>query len=118
MPPSVVNFAEKLDLFSDHWAPKTVARMNGYSFKLVKVQGDFVWHSHEDTDEVFIVLDGDLRIDFRDGAVTVRAGEMTVVPKGAEYRPFAEAERQMLLVERMGVLNTEDAATAAPEEWI
>ncbi len=118
MLPGVVNLAAKLDMFSEHWAPKTVAQMNGYGFKLVKVEGDFVWHAHENTDEVFIVLDGELRIDFRDGAVTLGAGEMTVVPKCTEHKPFAESECHLMLVEPTGVLNAEDASTAAPEEWI
>ena len=118
MLPAVISFAEKLALFSDQWAPKTVAQMNGLGFRLVRIEGDFVWHEHADTDEVFIVLEGELRIEFRDGAVTVRQGEMTVVPKGVEHKPFAESECQMLLIDPLELPNTGDEATAAPVEWI
>ena len=86
------NFREKLGLFSEHWQPKVIAEMNDYQLKIVKLQGDFVWHDHKDTDETFIVLEGDLRIDFRDGAVHVLAGEMFVVPRGVEHKPYAERE--------------------------
>jgi len=87
-----INFASKLDLFHDHWQPKVIAEMNDYQFKLVKLQGDFIWHDHKDTDETFIVLQGALRIDFRDGAVHLSAGEMFVVPKGVKHKPCAEQE--------------------------
>ncbi len=101
-----VNFREKLGLILEQWQPKVVAEMNDYQFKLVKLEGDFVWHRHEDTDETFIVLDGKLRIDFRDGAVTINGGEMFVVPKGVEHKPYAEREVKMLLIEPRGVPNT------------
>ena len=116
-----INFADKLAKFSDHWSPKIIARMNDYHFKLVKVQGDFVWHSHADTDEVFVVLDGELRIDFRDGRVVVKSSEMFVVPKGVEHKPFAERECKMMLVEPAGTINTGDAGgnlTASDNVWI
>jgi mannose-6-phosphate isomerase-like protein (cupin superfamily) len=116
-----VNFRQKLALFAEQWQPKVVAEMNDYQFKLVKLQGDFVWHDHKDTDETFIVLDGDLRIDFRDGAVRLLAGEMFVVPKGVEHKPFAEHEVKLLLIEPRGVLNTGDAGgerTAQNDLWI
>ena len=116
-----VNFRDKLGLIVERWQPKVVAEMNDYQFKLVKLEGDFVWHRHEDTDETFIVLDGELRIDFRDGAVTVAAGEMFVVPKGFEHKPYAEREVKMLLVEPRGVPNTGDAGgerTAQNDVWI
>ena len=116
-----INFKQKLGLFSEHWLPKVVAEMNDYQFKLVKLQGDFVWHDHEDTDETFIVIDGELRIDFRDGAVRIGAGEMFVVPKGIEHKPFAEKEVQMLLIEPRGVPNTGTAGgarTAPNDVWI
>src|SRR5256886_15992113 len=79
---AAINFGEKLAKFSEHWSPKIIAQLNDYHFKLVKVQGDFVWHSHAETDEVFLVLDGEIRIDFRDGLVDLKAGEMFVVPRG------------------------------------
>jgi len=116
-----VNFRDKLGLIVERWQPKVVAEMNDYQFKLVKLEGDFVWHRHEDTDETFIVLDGKLRIDFRDGAVTVATGEMFVVPKGVEHKPYAEREVKMLLVEPRGVPNTGDAGeerTAQNDVWI
>ena len=116
-----INFAAKLALFSDHWTPKVIAEMNDYQFKVVKLQGDFIWHDHQQTDETFIVLDGVLRIDFRDGAVEVAAGEMFVVPKGVEHKPYAEHEVRLLLIEPRGVLNTGDASgdrTAANDVWI
>jgi mannose-6-phosphate isomerase-like protein (cupin superfamily) len=116
-----VNFRDKLGLFTEQWQPKVVAEMNDYQFKLVKLQGDFVWHDHKETDETFIVLDGELRIDFRDGAVTLLAGEMFVVPKGVEHKPFAETEVQLLLIEPRGVPNTGGVGgerTAPNDVWI
>ncbi len=118
---TAINFRRKFALFTEHWTPKVVAEMNDYQFKLVKVQGDFVWHSHQDTDETFIVIEGDLRIDFRDGAVTVGAGEMFVVPKGAEHKPYSENEVKLMLIEPRGVLNTGGAGgarTAENDVWI
>ncbi|MBH9027787.1 cupin domain-containing protein [Pseudomonas aeruginosa] len=116
-----INFAAKLALFDDRWQPRVIAQMNDYQFKLVKIEGDFVWHSHADTDETFIVLAGRLRIDFRDGAVHLGPGEMYVVPRGGEHKPFAEGEVRMLLVEPCGVRNTGDQGgerTAVNDLWI
>ena len=116
-----INFDEKLALFAEQWTPKVISEMNDYQFKIVKIEGDFVWHDHQDTDETFIVLDGDLRIDFRDGAVNVGRGEMFVVPKGVEHKPFAEKEVRLLLIEPRGVLNTGDQGgdrTAENDVWI
>lgn len=116
-----VNFHQKLSLFNEQWKPKVIAEMNDYQFKLVKLQGDFVWHDHQDTDETFMVIDGELRIDFRDGAVTLKAGEMYVVPKGVEHKPYAEREAKVLLIEPRGVVNTGDPdhARRAPNDvWI
>ena len=118
---SSINFRRKFALFDDQWQPKVVAEMNDYQFKVVKLQGDFIWHDHKDTDETFIVIEGDLRIDFRDGAVHVRTGEMFVVPKGVEHKPYAENEVKLLLIEPRGVLNTGDVGgerTAEPDVWI
>lgn len=103
-----INFKEKFELFSDLWSPKVIAEMNNYQFKLVKIQGDFVWHDHKDTDEVFIVLTGEMEIEFRDGKVRLTAGEMYVVPKGVEHKPFSENECEMLVIEPKGVVNTGD----------
>ncbi|HFH3645445.1 cupin domain-containing protein [Pseudomonas aeruginosa] len=116
-----INFAAKLALFDDRWQPRVIAQMNDYQFKLVKIEGDFVWHSHADTDETFIVLAGRLRIDFRDGAVHLGPGEMYVVPRCVEHKPFAEGEVRMLLVEPCGVRNTGDQGgerTAVNDLWI
>jgi len=104
-----LNFKEKFRLFDEHWSPRVIAEMNDYQFKLVKIQGDFIWHHHDDTDETFIVLDGNLRIDFRDGVVNLCPGEMFVIPKGVDHKPYAEAEVQVLLIEPRGVLNTGDS---------
>ncbi|MFH1851799.1 MAG: cupin domain-containing protein [Candidatus Neomarinimicrobiota bacterium] len=117
----VVNFADKFRQFSDRWSPKIIARMNDYHFKLVRVAGDFTWHEHRDTDEVFIVLEGQLGIDFRDRRIILGAGELLVVPKGVAHKPFAEQECKLLLVEPAGTVNTGDAGgpqTAANDAWI
>jgi mannose-6-phosphate isomerase-like protein (cupin superfamily) len=116
-----INFAQKFALFSERWQPRVVAEMNDYQFKIVKLQGDFIWHDHRDTDETFIVIEGELRIDFRDGAVRVNAGEMFVVPKGVEHKPSAEREVKLLLIEPRGVRNTGHEGgerTAANDVWI
>ena len=116
-----INFRQKFGLFDVQWEPKVIAEINDYQFKLVKLQGDFIWHNHRDTDEAFIVIEGDLRIDFRDGAVRVAAGEMFVVPKGVEHKPFAEKEVRLLLIEPRGVLNTGHEGgerTADNDVWI
>jgi mannose-6-phosphate isomerase-like protein (cupin superfamily) len=116
-----VNFAEKLGLFADRWQPRVIAELNDYQVKIVRIEGDFIWHDHPETDEAFLVLDGVLRIDFRDGAVTIGPGEMFVVPKGKEHKPFAEKEVSMLLIEPRGTLNTGHeggARTARDDLWI
>jgi mannose-6-phosphate isomerase-like protein (cupin superfamily) len=116
-----INFDKKLKLFDEQWQPKVIAEMNDYQFKVVKLQGDFIWHDHNNTDETFIVLEGVLRIDFRDGAVEISAGEMFVVPKGVEHKPYAEREVRLLLIEPRGVLNTGHEGgerTAASDVWI
>ncbi len=116
-----INIQEKLSKFSDHWSPKIIAQMNDYHFKLVKFQGDFVWHKHVATDEVFIVLDGEMSIEFRNGKVDLKAGEMFVVPKGVEHKPQAEKECRIMLIEPAGTINTGDAGgdlTAKDNIWI
>jgi mannose-6-phosphate isomerase-like protein (cupin superfamily) len=116
-----INLQEKLAKFSDHWSPKIIAQMNDYHFKLVKFQGDFVWHNHADTDEVFITLDGEMTIEFRDGKAHLKAGEMFVVSKGVEHKPFAEKECKIMLVEPAGTINTGHAGgdlTAEDNVWI
>ena len=116
-----INFRQKFGLVDEQWQPKVIAEMNDYQFKVVKLQGDFIWHDHKDTDETFIVMEGDLRIDFRDGAVHVSTGEMFVVPQGVEHKPYAESEVKLLLIEPRGVLNTGHAGgerTAQNDVWI
>ena len=116
-----INFQDKLAKFSEHWSPKIIAQMNEYHFKIVKVQGEFIWHDHPETDEVFLVLKGQLEIQFRDGGVLLSEGEMYVVPKGVEHRPVAKQECHILLVEPAGTVNTGDVLserTAANDIWI
>jgi mannose-6-phosphate isomerase-like protein (cupin superfamily) len=108
---TAINLAQQFATFAEHWSPKIVARMNGDEFKLVKLQGEFVWHRHADTDEVFIVVDGEMTLHFRDGDVRLRAGEMFVVPKGVEHKPSAAAECRVMLVEAAGTVNTGDVVS-------
>ena len=118
---SAISFKAKFAKFSEHFSPKIIAQMNDYQFKLGKFQGSFIWHKLTDTDEAFIVLDGEMRIDFRDGKVELKTGEMFVVPKGVEHKPFAEKECQIMLVEPVGTVNTGDAGgemTAKDDVWI
>jgi mannose-6-phosphate isomerase-like protein (cupin superfamily) len=116
-----INFEKKFELFDELWKPKTIAEMNDYQFKVVRLHGDFIWHNHNTTDETFIVLEGVLRIYFRDGAVNVATGEMFVVPKGVEHKPHAENAVKLLLIEPRGVLNTGQEGgerTAENDVWI
>ncbi len=101
-----INLDEKFSLFSEHWRPKVVAELNGQEMKLVKIKGEFPWHHHEQEDEMFFVWRGQIRLEFRDGSVTVNEGEALVVPCGVEHRPVAEEEAQIFLFEPKGVLNT------------
>lgn len=120
-PYQAINFSEKFARFSGQWTPRVVAEMNDYQFKIVRVQGDFVWHSHATTDEAFLVLEGELRIDFRDGHVLLRPGELYVVPQGVEHKPCAEHEARLLLIEPRGVLNTGEQGgerTALDDVWV
>jgi mannose-6-phosphate isomerase-like protein (cupin superfamily) len=116
-----INLEQKFGLFDERWQPKIIAEMNDYQFKIVKLKGDFIWHDHKETDETFIVLEGTLRIDFRDGAVHVSAGEMFIVPKGVEHKPYAEQEVKLMLIEPRGVRNTGHEGgerTATNDVWI
>ena len=119
---SKVNFREKLSKFSEQWTPKVIAEMNEYQFKLAKIEGVFVWHEHQDTDEAFIVIEGSMRIDFDDGSsVELDEGEMYVVPRGVRHRPCAESECRVMLVEPKGVVNTGESdseLTAPNDEWV
>ena len=116
-----INLGEKFRLFDEQWQPKVIAEMNDYQFKLVKLEGDFIWHDHPDTDETFMVIEGDLRIDFEDSSVHLKSGELFVVPKGVRHKPFADKEVKLMLIEPKGVLNTgkEDSdITAENDVWI
>ena len=116
-----VNLAEKLAKVTQHWSPRVVAEMNDYQLKVVKLKGDFVWHDHKETDEVFLVLRGEMEIGFRDRTVRLKAGELFVVPKGVEHITRAADECHVLLIEPRGVVNTGDAGgalTAANDKWI
>ena len=116
-----INFNNKFSKFSEQWSPKVIAELNDYQFKLVKIKGDFVWHDHKDTDEVFMVLSGEMEIEFRDGKVKISEGEMHVVPKGLEHKPYAEDECKILVIEPRGVVNTgesEGNLKAENDIWI
>jgi mannose-6-phosphate isomerase-like protein (cupin superfamily) len=113
---SKVNLAAKLAQFSDHWKPKTVARLNEYDVMVVKVQGEFVWHKHDETDDFFLVLQGELHVRLRDRTEVLGPGELFVVPRGVEHQTFAEKEASLLLIEPTGTPNTGDARTAAPRQ--
>jgi mannose-6-phosphate isomerase-like protein (cupin superfamily) len=116
-----VSLSGKLGLFSDLWSPKVVAELNDYQVKLVKLQGEFVWHQHDHTDELFLCLSGQLRIDLRDSTITLNEGELFVVPKGVEHKPNASEECHVMIIEPRGVINTGDAGsdlTAPNDQWI
>ena len=116
-----INIRDKFSKISEHWSPKIIAQMNDFHFKLAKVQGEFVWHDHPETDEVFLVIQGKLEIHLRDGKVILNEGELYVVPRGVEHKPFAEAECHVLLVEPAGTINTGsvvDEKTAPNPIWI
>lgn len=120
-PYQAINLAQKLGMIPEQWSPRVVAELNDYQFKLVRIEGDFIWHDHPETDEAFLVLEGELRIDFRDGAVGLGPGELFVVPKGVEHKPFAVGEVKLLLIEPRGVQNTGHAGgerTAPNDVWV
>ena len=121
MPAQSINLADKLARFEDTWAPKVIAALNDYQLKVVKLEGELVWHSHDDTDELFVCLTGQFDIEFRDGVTTVQAGELCVVPRGVEHKPVARERCEVLIIEPAGVVNTGDAdtnRTAPNDAWI
>jgi mannose-6-phosphate isomerase-like protein (cupin superfamily) len=121
MSTEAINLAQKLSKCTEHWSPRVIAEMNDYQLKLVKLLGDFVWHDHKDTDEVFLVLSGEMEIGFRDKLVTVKAGELFVVPKGVEHITRAPIECHALLIEPRGTINTGDVGgklTATSDVWV
>ena len=117
-----IDIRSKYKLFSEQWQPKVIAKMNDYQFKIAKIEGEFTWHSHKNTDETFIVIKGEINIEFRDGFVKVREGEMFVVPAGVEHKPMSKKESQIMLIEPHGVVNTGDNTsndlTAKNDVWI
>jgi len=116
-----VNLREKFSKFTKHWSPRVIAEMNNYQFKIAKIKGEFVWHDHKDTDETFIVIEGEMTLKFKDSEVNLSEGEMFVVPKGVEHKPYANKECKILVVEPRGVINTGDAGgefTMTEDIWI
>ena len=116
-----INLDEKFEMFNEYWTPKIIAELNDYQIKIVKVEGDFVWHDHSDTDEFFFVIEGTLFIEFESETMELNAGELYVVPKGVQHRPFAHGECKVMLIEPRGVVNTGEASsdlTASNDVWI
>ena len=116
-----INLKSKFELFSEHWSPKVIAEMNNYQFKVVKIKGEFTWHAHKETDEVFIVIEGSMGIEFKDRIVQLNSGEMIVVQKADQHKPFATEECKVLIIEPRGIVNTGDSGgnlTADNDIWI
>lgn len=113
-----INLLQKFSTFTEHWSPKIVAKLNDYDILIAKVEGEFTWHNHPDTDEFFMVIEGEITIEMKDGDVSLGPGEVYVVPKGKEHRPVAKSEAKIMLFEPTGVPNTGDEATAAKKEMI
>ena len=116
-----INFEEKYSKFTKHWSPRIIAEMNDYQFKLAKIKGEFVWHDHKNTDETFIVLEGEMTLKFRNSEINLTKGEMCVVPRGVEHKPCAKNECKILVVEPRGVINTGDVVgqlTINEDIWI
>ena len=113
-----INLAEKLASFTEHWQPRTVAEFNGHDIMVVKAQGEFVWHKHDETDDLFLVLRGELEIQLRDRSVELRAGDLFIVPKGVEHRPVAREEVHLMIIEPSGTPNTGDRSTAQPRRVV
>ena len=117
----VINFKNKFSKFNDLWSPKVISELNNYQFKLVKINNDFIWHKHDDTDEAFIVIEGRMFIDLRNETVEINEGEMIVIPKGTEHKPFSKKETKVMIIEPKGVTNTgnkRDKLTAPNNTWI
>lgn len=115
---SKISLAQKLAMFADHWAPRTVATLNDYDIMVVKLLGQYCWHRHADTDELFFVLQGELEIEMRDRSIWLSPGDLFVVPKGEEHRPHARGVVELLLIEPSGTPNSGDPETAAPRQWV
>ena len=116
-----INFKDKYSKFSKHWSPRIIAEMNDYQFKLAKIKGEFIWHNHKDTDEVFIVIEGRMSIDLEDKTRVLNSGEMIVIKKGEKHKPYSKDECKVLIIEPKGVINTGDEGgmlTVANDQWI
>lgn len=116
-----INLKSKFELINEHWSPKVIAELNDYQFKLVKIKGQFTWHEHKETDEVFLVIEGSMGIEFKDNTVTLKEGEMIVVKKGEQHKPFAFEECKVLIIEPRGVINTGESGgdlTSENDVWI
>jgi mannose-6-phosphate isomerase-like protein (cupin superfamily) len=116
-----INLEAKFKLLTERWEPRVVAELNDYEFKIARIKGDFIWHEHPETDEAFLVIEGELRIDLPDRSVHLAAGELFVVPRGVQHKPYAENEVKLMLIEPCGVINTGDEGgerTAESGAWI
>jgi len=116
-----INLKSKFQKFTDQWSPKVIEEMNDYQFKLVKIENDFTWHKHDDTDETFLVIEGKMGIEFEDQTVELSEGEMIVIPKGKKHKPFADKEAKIMIIEPKGVTNTGDVIndfTAENDQWV
>ena len=116
-----INLKSKFQEFTDQWSPKVIEEMNDYQFKLVKIENDFTWHKHEDTDETFLVIEGKMGIEFEDQTVELSEGEMIVIPKGKKHKPYADKEAKIMIIEPKGVTNTGDVTndfTAENDQWV
>ncbi len=116
-----INLKSKFQKFTDQWSPKVIEEMNDYQFKLVKIENDFTWHKHDDTDETFLVIEGKIGIEFEDQTVELSEGEMIVIPKGKKHKPYADKEAKIMIIEPKGVTNTGDVTndfTAENDQWV
>ena len=116
-----INLKSKFQKFTDQWSPKVIEEINDYQFKLVKIENDFTWHKHDDTDEAFLVIEGKMGIEFEDQTIELNEGEMIVVPKGIKHKPYADTEAKIMIIEPKGVSNTGDVVndlTAKNDQWI
>ena len=116
-----INLKSKFQKFTDQWSPKVIEEMNDYQFKLVKIENDFTWHKHNDTDETFLVIEGKMGIEFEDQTVELSEGEMIVIPKGKKHKPYADKEAKIMIIEPKGVTNTGDVTndfTAENDQWV
>ena len=116
-----INLKSKFQKFTDQWSPKVIVEMNDYQFKLVKIENDFTWHKHEDTDETFLVIEGKMGIEFEDQTVELSEGEMIVIPKGKKHKPYADKEAKIMIIEPKGITNTGDITndfTAENDQWV